>query len=236
MSVDTFYDAGAGDRLVNPSCYPSPIKTYLADEEDLLNSQQGTFTMMVEVGCMEGRYLIWAKNAGKRYLGLDVVPRYIREGRRRASSGHIRGARFELCDARLLYAELKRRDLIPQGQLPIFVYPFNSFGNMDETEKVIVSLLQTRFPFLIFSYGIDDLSTAVRQEYYGNCQYRNLRIQACPEGVRFISDDGLDTIAFAPRFLRGIFRDKGLFVYAYRFSEVGVCYSPLSIDLPQVGE
>ena len=76
-----FYGTGAGDRLVDESRYPPAIRRFLTGEKIVLASAIGDGSILVEAGCMSGRYLPWAVEHGLDYLGIDIVTRYVEAGR-----------------------------------------------------------------------------------------------------------------------------------------------------------
>jgi hypothetical protein len=45
----------------------------------LLREKAEDFDVLVEIGCMHGRALDWSLAHGKRYVGIDITPRYIKE-------------------------------------------------------------------------------------------------------------------------------------------------------------
>ena len=74
-----FYSVGLGDRLIKESNYPSEILAYLESENKLVLEFLSDFETLVEVGCMNGRYLDLAVESKKKYIGVDIVSRYIDE-------------------------------------------------------------------------------------------------------------------------------------------------------------
>jgi len=91
---DQFYDSGLGDLLIDPGRYPPSIQDYLYAEAELVESRQ--FSLLVEVGCMEGRYLDWCATRHRDYLGIDVVSRYVEAGLERVAASGLDKDRYRL--------------------------------------------------------------------------------------------------------------------------------------------
>jgi len=222
---NNFYSSGLGDSLVDETKYPDEIISYLSLEQELVSSLVGRFDVIVEVGCMNGRYLNWAMRKGKKYLGVDIVERYVKDGQERASRLLPKGSfRVEICDATLIHLIPEEKGWISKNNKTLLLFPFNSFGNMSKYELVINSLFESRYPFVICSYLTNKYSTFARQQYYENCGYSNVKRIIDHRGVRFLSDDGLDTVAYEPKYVEHIFRKKGIEIKTIVFSGIGVAY------------
>jgi len=221
-----FYGNGQGDRLIDPLFYPKGIKLFLEDEEKLLKSLAPFFDLLIEVGCMHGRYLCWAIRRKKSYIGLDIVERYISAGRQRL--GELKTpsdqCRFVLGGAEDIADIIHPNDLgVDVGRCLAF-FPFNSFGNMPNPKLVVKGLAQSGLPFCISSYRISQKATECRKSYYRNCGYGRIRISQGQNGVRFSSPDGLSTIAYDPTFLRGMFASNNIYARSMLFSQIGMAY------------
>jgi len=221
----SFYDYGTGDSLIDPKNYPVEIKQYLRQEEFALRQLSGDFDVLVEIGCMDGRYLEWSLAHGKKYLGVDIVSRYVTEGKRRLKKYGLSEPDYqiEICSAENIGQFFKGKGSNNGGQM-LLLCPFNSFGNMKDPKAVISSLGLVDQTFLICSYGTDDRSNAVRLNYYRSCGYRQIRLERSSEGVRFISEEGLDTIAYHPRYVLIMCRRQGIKVRVEISGGIGVFY------------
>ena len=223
---NNFYDSGEGDRLIDPSRYPKEIADYLLGEEELLSSASARFETLIEAGCMEGRYLDWAVTEKKRYLGIDVVERYIRNGRKRILSSGLnpKDYRIEIGDAALIHELLRENEWLCANAKIIIIFPFNSFGNMDDPDAVLASLSKTQRHFLICSYSTSQFANEVRLRYYENCGYEQIKLLADEIGIRFTSADGLNTIAYHTNYLEQLARKNGIALTATSFSSIGMVY------------
>jgi len=233
--VRDFYESGQGDRLIDPKFYPEEIKRFLSGERHLLNSLNHSFDALIEVGCMHGRYLNWALEQDKIYIGIDIVPRYIKLGRQRIRKIGLSPRRFQF---KIGGAE-KIHSLVNPGRLRvrprrcILFFPFNSFGNVLDIVPVIVSIRKSKLPFLICSYQTTEAASACRLEYYIRCGYKEICRHIDEKGVYFLSQDGLRSVAYHPQYTRKIFRAHELSVRISPFSMLGLAYYDERINLPQ---
>ena len=125
-----------------------------------------------------------------------------------------------------LFPILSVNCLIKKSQSPLFFFPFNSFGNMSDYESVLESVSRIKnADFLIYSYKTDELSTQERTKYYKNCNYDNLKIFQQKEGIRFVSDNGLSSIAYNEDFLSKAIKQLGLNLKVNPFGKIGIEYS-----------
>uniref|UniRef100_UPI0039658D06 Methyltransferase domain-containing protein n=1 Tax=Cystobacter sp. TaxID=1965334 RepID=UPI0039658D06 len=226
-----FYAQGQGDRLIDPARFPAEIKAFLEGERVLLDSVAEHVELLVEVGSMHGQHLGWAIARGKHYIGVDPVPRYIEQGRRTLREQGLPAERFRFIEggAEELHQLLPRHALaVPPSRCLLF-FPFNSFGNMRDPERVLESLSMTGLPFLISSYATTERATQARAAYYAQCQYEWLE-SACDErGVRFRAPEGFDAMAYHVEYLEPRMRRYGLEVRPIPFADVGVawCAGPM---------
>jgi len=225
-NVEDFYGKGKGDRLIDPLFYPKSVQFFLTDEEVLLNRLCASFDLLVEVGCMHGRYLGWAVKNEKHYLGVDIVSRYISEGnaRLREFKSSLKRYKFVLGGAEEISQIVDPFDWDVSADRCLLLFPFNSFGNMPNPRPVIESLGRCHLPFFISSYRTSVQATVCREKYYRNCGYSKLRSYKSGKGVRFTSPDGLNTMAYEKDFVQNLFRSVGLNVCPMPFSQIGMAY------------
>lgn len=206
MSLKTFYANGAGDALIDPANYPQSIVEFLDFEREILTQHMSDKQMLIEVGCMHGRYLEWALQNGASYLGFDVVDRYVAEGNARIASAGADPQKHRI----LLGASEQLHEIIPGlfGRLPdraLVFFPFNSIGNMDLLEPVVLSLSKLNLPFLISTYRTDQQSNLERLAYYQNAGFGSIVQTVSEAGVCFSSPNGLCSMAYHPLFLHETF-------------------------------
>lgn len=215
-----FYASGAGDRLVAAALLPPAVRTLLDDEERMLDDLGDGIDVLVEVGSMYGLHLDWAVRSERAYIGIDVVPRYVDEGRARLAVRALPADRyrFDLTGAEDLAAVR-----LPAGRA-LALFPFNSFGNMQRPRAVLAALSDSGLPFAISTYRTDPPASQRRQEYYDACGYAGLRMTEDADGVRFRNDEGLDTVAYHPSRMAEWFRATGLAAAPVEFGGFGLLY------------
>jgi hypothetical protein len=223
MVEDGFYASGLGDRLIDSETFPLTILGFLQGEEAVLRVISRDVDTLIEVGCMEGRWLEWAMEMRKRYVGIDVVSRYIQECLSRIARMNLSS---DQCQCMLGSAtDLESlKSCWSSSVHPLVFFPFNSFGNMEDPCAVIESLRKSGMPFLVSSYDTSAYATACRLEYYANCQYGDLQCVENDRGVLFHSPDGLHSFAYHEDFLLHEFRKRGLGVEVIVFANIGKMY------------
>ncbi len=96
---------------------------------------------------------------------------------------------------------------------------------MNDPSAVIRSIRKSGLPFLISTYGTGQETNTCREQYYRNCGYSEIVSIQDENGVRFVSPDGLSTIAYHPDYLQEIFTVTGLKVAIVHFSQIGVAFT-----------
>lgn len=225
--MTAFYADGFGDRLVAPDLLPPAVLRLLAAEATLLDAATPTFDVLVEVGSMYGLHLDWSAASGKRYVGIDIVARYIKLGR-----DSVRSRGLDEKNYQLIEADAKDLDAVPlPNGRPLALYPFNSFGNMAEPGRVLDALARAGMPFAISSYGTDNRATFDRLEYYEACGYRNIVVAEDDQCVRFTAAEGLNTVAYHPELMTQWLVERGLAVRTHRFAGFGLFYAASDLRL-----
>ncbi len=230
LSTKSFYESGCGDSLIDSALLPDEINNFLKEEESILFSFADSFCLLIEIGCMHGRYLEWAVTKGKFYTGIDIVRRFIEQGRRRIielglSLGYqlIEGAAEDIVN------------LIPVRRLRnkkcLLFFPFNSFGNMEDAGPIISALKTSELPFFISSYQTTAMANECRRDYYDRCGYKNLKRRIDNKGVYFCSDDGLGTIAYHPSYIKRVCNEWGLPMRSMSFSTIGMAYLSATLEV-----
>lgn len=227
-AVPNFYRCGSGDSLIDPRNYPAAIQAYLEAERVLLAQQSASFERLAEIGCMEGRYLDWCVARKKKYTGIDVVERYVDYGRQRLAKLCLSPVDFsiEQGDAEkidILFGADKIKDKI------LLFFPFNSIGNMENISLVFQAIKKSQQSFLICSYQTNQVAIEQRLVYYNNCGLKGLRCANNETGVRFLSEDGLNSAAYSSEYIEDICRALNISVKFQNFSQIGLAY--MSNDL-----
>lgn len=209
QSTQQFYACGLGDRLLDPMRYPAEIVEYLQEEERIVTTIEDSFDLLIEVGCVYGRYLDWAIAHKKSYIGIDIVERYVQDGRQILINRQLPTDTFSFIvgDAETLGQIIQSDQLPVEPHRCLLLFPFNSFGNMSSAERVLQSLRTCNLPFIISSYQTTDYANASRHKYYESCEYRGMHMYHSEKGVRFTSPDGLNAIAYRIDYLLSLLSD-----------------------------
>lgn len=219
-----FYSNGLGDRLVDELRYPAGIRAFLSAERRLLVALRPMFGTLVEIGCMDGRHVQWAVTHGKRYLGVEPVSRYVAAAQRSIERSKLDPARFRVVEGagedldEILGAQLAR------GERCLVFFPFNSFGNASHPATILNTLRRVRRPVLISSYRTTESATRIRAQYYERCGYRHLRKEVSASSIRFVTDDGLNSVAYRCGHLSRLAADRGLELEPVRFGRIGLAF------------
>ena len=221
-----FYGTDDGNKLVDEENYPLSIKNYLAKEKQILIQNIKKHDVIIEVGCMEARNMETAIRNGKKYIGIDIVPEYISIAKEISKKRNLQDTcEFLRIDAEKLDDILEKSNLLRKSQAPLFFFPFNSFGNMNDFGNVIKSIGNIKnADFILFTYQTDDKSTNERFEYYNNCHYDNLRVNHEKNGVRFTANNGLNSMAYNEKFLQEFIKKSELDLETKTFADIGIAY------------
>lgn len=231
--IKDFYESGKGDRLIDPLLFPEEIKQFLVCEKRMLEVLADSFDLLIEVGSMYGRYLKWAVENNKFYLGIDIVQRYIETGRKIILDSQLDTNKYKF----VLGGAENITDLVKPGEWSVkpdgclLFFPFNSFGNMEDPWLIVKSIKESGLPFLISTYSTSQETNACREQYYRNCGYFKIVSIQNEKGVRFVSPDGLSTIAYHPDYLQEIFTITSLKVTIVHFFRIGIAFT-----LPELAE
>lgn len=217
-----FYSSGLGDNLIETSFYPKEVVSFLEKEKGIVKDLIKDFDLLFEVGCMEGRYLDVALSENKKYYGIDVVERYVKMGQEVLLRKELSVNDFTIktADAASLDEIFSKNNL---GKA-LLIFPFNSFGNMINMNDVVKSLVKAKKPFLIFTYNTDEFSNNARLNYYKNCGYKDIKCEDNEKGIRFFSNQGLDTIAYKENYIKNEFNNLGVSIERINFSSIGLVY------------
>lgn len=219
--VKQFYDCGSGEELIRNCNYSSEIIEYLKEEKKVISVilKQKPYEGMLEVGCMNGRNLDIACDLDISYIGIDLVKRFILQTNQKIKSMSI-PAIARQCDVKSLY---KISNLLSPKILSVF--PFNSFGNIDEPVKALKAVCLQNLDSLILTYKTDKLSTDFREEYLINSGMRGLKMKKTGKGVLFTSIDDLCSYAYSEKFIRQIGTNAGYNkIQMIDFSRIGRAY------------
>lgn len=221
-----FYEEGRGNSLIDPLFFPSEVKDFLKKEELILFSVRDSFDLLIEIGCMHGRYLDWTVAEKKLYIGIDVVVRFIEEGRKKVLKLGLPPVDYQFIKGKAEdIAQLISSERLQSKKIGcLLFFPFNSFGNMEDAIPVISALKLSRLPFLISSYQTTEKANTCRKEYYSRCGYKGIRREINEKGVYFYSADGLRSVAYHPEHIKKVCETQNLAMATMPFSTLGTVY------------
>lgn len=227
LAPDKFYESGPGDRLAVSSNHPQKIREFLQVEEKALDSIADSIDLLIEVGCMQGLHLDWAFAHEKSYLGIDIVKRYIQAGEKKVAQSGLSKERYRFIvgNGEEIGHLIHEQKLQAERERCLLFFPFNSFGNMQNVERVIASLRESELSFLISTYQTNDSATKSRDEYYKRCGYQDVRFTLTEQGVCFSSSDGLHSIAYQPDYLKKLFAEQNLSINITLTHPINIFYT-----------
>lgn len=232
FNIEKFYDVDGGEKLINPNNYPDEITLFLKNERKIiLDTIQSShcYDTLFEIGCMQARNIEISVLANVNYVGIDIVPRYIEEANIVISKSLINTTKSMTKKAivKLLsvYELTKETTPISINSIPLTIFPFNSFGNMSNPHIIINNLVNLEYDFIIFTYKTDAISTHIRNNYYKNCNYTDLKQITEPIGIRFTAVEGLNTIAYYPDFIeKCLFEVTNYKLIIKNFGTIGILF------------
>lgn len=226
-----FYKQGYGDRFIDSSYFTEEVREFIKEERKIIDSTRHTFSLLVEVGSMHGRYLDWAVSVNKMYIGLDIVTNYIQMGQEIVASRSLSPEMYQFItgDASEIPYLLKSAYLPVELQHCLLFFPFNSFGNMLNITRILENLQSSQLPFFISSYQTTDYATQCRFDYYKRCGYTHIRVSSDETGACISSSEGLRSIAYHPWYLQKLCNDHCLSISMIPFSDIGMAYVSSSI-------
>lgn len=232
IPIEKFYTQFGGDRLVDSHNYPPEINQYLRHEERLIFQIITThgYDYLIEVGCMDARALPITLALDISYYGVDIVDKYIKEAQAKiklATQRHPSLIAEAYCVSIYDLASCFQAhplQINPNLSLnPLAIFPFNSFGNIEDPEKAARAVSDCGLDFLILTYRTDDYSTKVRKAYYQNCGYTGITTLNDERGIRFISSEGLNTVAYEENYIKTLL-GINFSIQEYPIAQVGVGY------------
>lgn len=221
-----FYGLEDGNRLIDEKNYPLSVKNYLIEEKQILIEYIKDSDIIIEVGCMVARNMQIAVMNKKKYIGIDIIPEYISLANQIVKKSNLSNTCELLCiNAEKLDHILQKSELIKECQSPLFFFPFNSFGNIDDHVSVLESIKKIKgATFIIFTYKTDETTTNERLNYYGNCNYDNLSISREEIGIRCVADNGLNSMAYNADYLVNYIKSINMQVEIQEFSKIGIAF------------
>ena len=233
--ISSFYGDDRGWHMFDGFRLTPEIRAYLETEAAALLEimHEGGYTRLIEIGCGYGRYLDAALANGFAYIGLDIVPWMIKLADLRCTTARVKYQKAN-CSVHLHQAErlgdlaLLRDQILAPRTLAFF--PFNCFGNLSSTDKVITALKQNNLACAISTFKIDASSTKSRKHYYELCGYKDLSTRLTKSGLIFDSQEGFHAMAYSQQYLDEMLERKGFAPLPHRDLPAGYLahYKPIN--------
>lgn len=217
----SIYNLGSGDELVNPANYDNEIDFYLSEEKKLILEFSKRFDVIIEAGCMTGRNCELVRALNKKYIGVDIVQRYIDEAISRYRD--IENVLFK-CNDIINLEKILFSLQISMIENSLVIFPFNSFGNILDGESTLKELLKLKINLAIFTYQNSEKANSVRKNYYEKSGFRNLKIRTSMNEVKFYNDKGLTSSAYNQNWFDLISKKINTQFSGISFSNIGVVY------------
>ena len=200
------YESGDGDTLIDDSLYSAEVKEYLFMERLEISKKLKSYNTLVEIGCMVTRHLDQAIENNKNYIGVDIVQRYIDEANLKNSKIKGWGSKYNaICyNALMLEEGFKTITVLKELEKTktLLLFPFNSFGNIDDCDKMLQVLNRLGIDFMINSYKTDIKTNVFRMNYYKRNSMTNLELLENENGVTIWSDENLNSKCFNEKYYK----------------------------------
>jgi len=221
--VSTAFSDPSADRLMDPANHPDDVALFMRHEREALGALAPRIDRLVEVGCMDGRYLELAVRHGARYVGVDLVTRHVEAARLRARGLGLDepAVVFRQGDAQRLGPTLSGLAGRPGGR-DLVVLPFGLFGALPDVDEAAAGLAELGWPFFLSLYRPTERMTAARRQYYVRCGYDGIRVVRDHRGVWLTTAAGLRVAAYDTAFLRDLWLRHGLAVEAIELSPLNL--------------
>jgi hypothetical protein len=219
-----FYtEAGEADAIMRAANFPNELLCFLQQETLAVSEalRQCECDSLVELGCYDGRLLQVARMAQVSYVGVDLSSAAVAALRDKIAREGLEGqARAIVGDVTTPGAWLHEIS----GLTPLFVFPFNLLGNLNEPSAVVSELRgENRFG-VVSVFNSEDSTTMMRNEYYAACGIGLLSREAAPYGgVRFRGDRGFVSQSFSQSEVINLLADCGVRVLATQQNRLGQC-------------
>jgi SAM-dependent methyltransferase len=219
-----FYNSAAGANILNPANYPEFLRNYLMEEgrhtENFIR-KANHYTALVEIGCGTGRAIWMAENQNLNYYGIDICEKDIEtlnlKIKDKNNTKTVKGLHMSVFD-------LGNNNPIPPEEKPLYIFPFNVFGNIGKSLKLISLMKLLNADFIVTSYRTDEHSSEVRQHYFEKCAFQDLHLEKSPFFTKFTSHEGLSSTACNQDYFSTLIEGLDLDVEPHKFGDIGMMY------------
>lgn len=219
------YNTPNGCEILNPENFPTLVHDYLKRERELLEQFVVDYNVLIEGGCFDGTYLKWSYKRELKYVGVDIIPGFIEEAKHRSTFFNVDPGYFEfhVMDLTRLWELNDMSDLLSrENSSSLLLIPFNLFGNIVPIDELVAVLRDCPYDFLISNFATSPIATETRKLYYDNCNFENIRSVITDDGIRFLSEDGLDSMAYSADWMK--YKFEGMNLRVIPLGDVGMAY------------
>lgn len=222
-----FFSSADACRLDQSGNHPPGIRAFLEQEQRVLRARLPPCDALIEVACGRGRHLALAREAGKRYVGVDADAGCIVQAARDVGA--------DANDADFLQGTAEQLGDILREQWPplaehrcLVLFPFSILSAIADLDAVAAQLASLQCSFVASMYATTNSATEARVAYYENCGLTGIQVDRRAGGVHIVTAEGLWTVAHEPTVLDEVWARHGLAARTARLDDV-YCLSA-SID------
>ncbi len=223
LSRPFYAKAGESDAIMRAANFPNELLCFLQQEALVVSQALRQFECdsLVELGCYDGRLLQVARMSQVLYFGVDLSSTAVAALRDKIAREGIAGQATafvgDVTSPRTWFHEVS-------GLRPLFVFPFNLFGNLSDPSAVVSELRGDNRFGVISVFNSEDATTMMRDEYYAACGIEGLSWETAPYGgVRFRGDCGFVSQSFGQGQVNKLMADCGFRVLGSRQNRLGQC-------------
>lgn len=213
-----FFSSIHARQLDRGGNHPPGIRAFLAQEQRVLRARLPQCDALIEVACGRGRHLALAREAGKRYLGVDADAACIAHAARDVAADQ--DADFLQGTAERLGDILRQEWPFLVGHRCLILFPFSILSAISDLDAVAVQLASLQCAFVASMYATTNSATEARVAYYENCGLTGIRVDRQVGGVHIMTAEGLWTVAYEPAVLDEVWERHGIAARTVRLDDV----------------
>src|SRR5579883_1915550 len=215
-----------GKEILKNDNYPEELKHFLLAERQWISNhikKEDKYTALFEIGCGEARNLDIAQEHEINYYGIDFDNDYIIKAKNKIKQLPLSIKAIVRC---LSVFDLNESATpVGKNERVLCIFPFNALGNMGNLLEILNKVHELGYDVLISTYKIDEFSSQIREQYFVNCGYKNLRKEHTKHGLTFYSDEGLKSTAMNSAYVQSVAEMTNYSMLVNDFSRIGVMYS-----------
>lgn len=206
-TYEFYRSGGPGFKIMNEENYPESIKTFLSDELCYIIKilSEGKYYVLLEIGSANSIKALTIVQKNYKYYGIDVNSRFVQEATQNFVENNISDkAKVKLMSFFELNSSFEAFNI---NEKVLIVLPFNLFGNLGNPKKIFEKLFILCQDFIISYYKINRTSYLAREEYYKNCEYKDLNYTKDYSQAKFTSSEGFCSITYNPEYIERIIHE-----------------------------